>query len=61
MDTTISPIERAIEMAGGSESKLAKAVRLSQPLIHKARKTGAIGPKLAPRNPLVHPRQNSGI
>lgn len=47
MDTTISPIERAIELAGGSESKLAKAVGLSQPLIHKARKTGAVGPKLA--------------
>lgn len=44
---TQTAIEQAIALAGGSESKLAKAIGLSQPLVHKARKTGAVGPKLA--------------
>jgi DNA-binding transcriptional regulator YdaS (Cro superfamily) len=42
-----SLIERAIDLAGGSEAKLAKAIGLSQPLINKARKSGHAGPKLA--------------
>ncbi len=40
-------IERAITLAGGSEAALARETRLSQPLIHKAKKTGRAGPKLA--------------
>jgi DNA-binding transcriptional regulator YdaS (Cro superfamily) len=40
-------IERAIELAGGSEAKLANETGLSQPLINKARRTGRAGPKLA--------------
>ena len=40
-------IERAIDLAGGSEAKLAKAIGLSQPLINKARKNGRAGPRLA--------------
>lgn len=40
-------IERAIELAGGSEAALARETRLSQPLIHKAKKSGRAGPKLA--------------
>lgn len=40
-------IERAITLAGGSEAALSRATRLSQPLIHKAKKTGRAGPKLA--------------
>lgn len=40
-------IERAITLAGGSEAALARETHLSQPLIHKAKKTGRAGPKLA--------------
>lgn len=40
-------IQRAIEIAGGSEAKLADAVQFSQPAIHKAKKTGRAGPRLA--------------
>jgi DNA-binding transcriptional regulator YdaS (Cro superfamily) len=40
-------IERAIILAGGSEAALARETRLSQPLIHKAKKSGRAGPKLA--------------
>lgn len=40
-------IERAINLAGGSEAKLAKAIGLSQPLINKARHNGRAGPRLA--------------
>jgi DNA-binding transcriptional regulator YdaS (Cro superfamily) len=40
-------IERAIDLAGGSEAKLAHAIGLSQPLINKARKSGRAGPRLA--------------
>lgn len=40
-------IERAIELAGGSEAKLANETGLSQPLINKARRTGRAGPRLA--------------
>lgn len=40
-------IERAIELAGGSEAKLAHETGLSQPLINKAKKTGRAGPRLA--------------
>lgn len=40
-------IERAIELAGGSEAKLASKTGLSQPLINKAKKSGRAGPKLA--------------
>jgi DNA-binding transcriptional regulator YdaS (Cro superfamily) len=40
-------IERAIEMAGGSQAALARGTNLSQPLIHKAKKTGHAGPRLA--------------
>jgi len=42
-----NPIERAIELAGGSEAKLAAAVEFSQPAIHKAKKSGRAGPRLA--------------
>ena len=42
-----SLIERAIELAGGSEAKLANETGLSQPLINKARRSGRAGPKLA--------------
>ena len=42
-----TPIERAIEFAGGSEAKLAHATGLSQPLINKAKKSGRVGPRLA--------------
>lgn len=40
-------IALAIERAGGSEAKLARELRLSQPLINKAKRTGQAGPKLA--------------
>jgi DNA-binding transcriptional regulator YdaS (Cro superfamily) len=40
-------IERAIALAGGSEAALARQTHLSQPLIHKAKKSGRAGPKLA--------------
>lgn len=40
-------IERAIDLAGGSEAALARETRLSQPLIHRAKKSGRAGPKLA--------------
>jgi hypothetical protein len=40
-------IERAIELAGGSEAALARKTLLSQPLIHKAKKSGRAGPRLA--------------
>lgn len=40
-------IERAIDLAGGSEAKLAKAIGLSQPLINKAKQNGRAGPRLA--------------
>lgn len=40
-------IERAITLAGGSEAALARETNLSQPLIHKAKKTGRAGPRLA--------------
>lgn len=46
-DNTPNFIERAIELAGGSEAALARETRLSQPLIHKAKKSGRAGPKLA--------------
>ena len=42
-----TPIERAITLAGGSEAKLADAVGFSQPAIHKAKKSGRTGPRLA--------------
>lgn len=42
-----SPIDRAIDLAGGSEAKLASAIGLSQPLINKAKHSGRAGPKLA--------------
>jgi DNA-binding transcriptional regulator YdaS (Cro superfamily) len=42
-----SPIERAIDLAGGSEAKLASAIGLSQPLINKAKHSGRAGPRLA--------------
>lgn len=42
-----NPIERAIDFAGGSEAKLADAVKFSQPAIHKAKKSGRAGPRLA--------------
>lgn len=47
MTKTPNIIERAIELAGGSEAALARETRLSQPLIHKAKKSGRAGPKLA--------------
>lgn len=40
-------IQRAIDLAGGSEAKLAHETGLSQPLINKAKKTGRAGPRLA--------------
>lgn len=40
-------IHRAIDLAGGSEAKLAEAVGLSQPLINKAKQSGRAGPRLA--------------
>jgi DNA-binding transcriptional regulator YdaS (Cro superfamily) len=40
-------IAQAIERAGGSEAKLARELRLSQPLINKAKRTGRAGPRLA--------------
>jgi len=40
-------IALAIERAGGSEAKLARELRLSQPLINKAKRTGRAGPRLA--------------
>ena len=40
-------IERAIALAGGSEAALARGTHLSQPLIHKAKKSGRAGPRLA--------------
>jgi DNA-binding transcriptional regulator YdaS (Cro superfamily) len=40
-------IERAITLAGGSEAALARETGLSQPLIHKAKKNGRAGPRLA--------------
>lgn len=42
-----SPIDRAIDLAGGSEAKLASAIGLSQPLINKAKHSGRVGPRLA--------------
>lgn len=42
-----SPIDRAIDLAGGSEAKLASAIGLSQPLINKAKHSGRAGPRLA--------------
>lgn len=39
-------IERAVAIYG-SEAKLAEAVGVSQPAINKARKRGAVSPKLA--------------
>jgi len=42
-----SPIDRAIDLAGGSQAKLATAIGLSQPLINKAKHSGRAGPKLA--------------
>ncbi len=42
-----SPIERAITLAGGSEAKLADKIGFSQPAVHKAKKTGRAGPRLA--------------
>ena len=44
MDST--PIERAIEFAGGSEAKLADAIGFTQPAINKA-KHGRAGWRLA--------------
>lgn len=40
-------IALAIERAGGSEAKLARELRLSQPLINKAKRSGRAGPRLA--------------
>lgn len=40
-------IQRAIDLAGGSEAKLAHETGLSQPLINKAKKSGRAGPRLA--------------
>lgn len=45
--SSLNAIERAIALAGGSEAALARATHLSQPLIHKAKKSGRAGPKLA--------------
>lgn len=42
-----NPIHRAIALAGGSEAKLADAIGFTQPAIHKAKKTGRAGPRLA--------------
>ena len=42
-----NPIERAIEIAGGSEAKLADAINFTQPAINKAKKSGRAGPRLA--------------
>jgi hypothetical protein len=39
-------IERAISHFG-SESAVARAAQVSQPVVHEARKTGRVGPKLA--------------
>lgn len=43
----LNPIERAIEIAGGSEAKLADAINFTQPAINKAKKSGRAGPRLA--------------
>jgi DNA-binding transcriptional regulator YdaS (Cro superfamily) len=40
-------IALAIGRAGGSEAKLARELRLSQPLINKAKHSGRAGPRLA--------------
>jgi DNA-binding transcriptional regulator YdaS (Cro superfamily) len=41
------PIQRAIEIAGGSEAKLAEAIGFTQPAINKAKRSGRTGPRLA--------------
>ncbi len=43
----LTPIERAITLAGGSEAKLAEAIGFSQPAINKAKKSRRAGPRLA--------------
>lgn len=42
-----SPIERAIEFAGGSEAKLAKEIGFTQPAINRVKVRGRAGPRLA--------------
>lgn len=42
-----SPIQRAIVLAGGSEAKLADAIGFTQPAVHKAKKSGRAGPRMA--------------
>jgi DNA-binding transcriptional regulator YdaS (Cro superfamily) len=46
MDATASPLERAILIAG-SEAKLAAAIGYSQVAINKARRRGAVSPRMA--------------
>ena len=46
MEKALNPIERAISLAG-SEAALSRGTHLSQPLIHKAKKSGRAGPRLA--------------
>lgn len=46
MDIDLTPLARALKEAG-SEAKLARAVGLSQPAIHKAKKAGRVSPALA--------------
>lgn len=43
----LTPIERAIKLAGGSEAKLAEAIGFSQPAINKAKKSKRAGWRLA--------------
>lgn len=45
MDASL--IERAITLAGGSEAKLANAIGVTQPAVHKAKKSGRVSPRLA--------------
>jgi DNA-binding transcriptional regulator YdaS (Cro superfamily) len=46
MDAIDSPLERAIRLAG-SESRLAAAIGYSQVAVNKARRRGAVSPRMA--------------
>jgi DNA-binding transcriptional regulator YdaS (Cro superfamily) len=47
MDKQLSPIEQAIDIAGGSEAKLGAEIGFSQVAVNKAKRAGRASPRMA--------------
>lgn len=46
-ETPKTPIEKAIELAGGSEAKLGTSIGFSQVAVNKAKRANRVSPKMA--------------